>query len=54
MSESGWFDAVIINDDDAHHDAAAELLELIQRERELRSTANPVIYATLLSAGRVS
>ena len=36
MSEARWFDLVIVNDDDAHHAAARELVDAIAAERARR------------------
>ena len=41
MAEAGWFDLVVVNDDNAHHTAAQELVEAIAAERAHRTNPMP-------------
>ncbi len=38
MAEAGWFDVLIVNHDDSHHDAARELVDAIEAERVRRES----------------
>ena len=38
MAEAGWFDVLVVNHDDSHHEAAQELVDAIEAERSRRGS----------------